>query len=132
MTKNKAKILVVDDEENVRILLQQILEEAVYGVVTACSGQEALDKLSLASINLVLLDVKMPVLDGFQTLALIRKNSNIPVIMLTGMGEVTSVRDALTLGADDYIRKPFRARELLARIETKLRRSALGPETPSR
>lgn len=123
MAESKATILVVDDEENTRILLQRILKEAAYGVVTASSGQEVLDKLSLASINLVLLDIRMPVLDGFQTLALIREQSNIPVIMLTGIDEVTSVRDALTLGADDYVRKPFHARELLARIKAKLRRA---------
>ena len=125
MTKSKATIMVVDDEENIRKLLQRMLEETGYGVVTASSGQEALDKLSLASISLVLLDIKMPEMDGFQTLALIREKSNIPVVMLTGMGEVTSVRDTLNLGADDYIKKPFRSRELLARIKAKLRRAGV-------
>ena len=123
MTEGEATILVVDDEEYVRKLLQRILEEAGYDVVTAASGREALDKLSLSNVNLVLLDIKMPGLDGFQTLDLIREQSGIPVIMLTGIGEVTSVGDALTLGADDYIRKPFRTRELLARIKAKLRRA---------
>lgn len=65
----------------------------------------------------------MPELDGFQVLDLIRQQSNVPVIMLTGRGEVTTLRDALVLDADDYIRKPFYTRELLARIEAKLRRS---------
>jgi len=123
VTEGEATILVVDDEEYVRKLLQRILEEAGYDVVTAASGREALDKLSLSNVNLVLLDIKMPGLDGFQTLDLIREQSGIPVIMLTGIGEVTSVGDALTLGADDYIRKPFRTRELLARIKAKLRRA---------
>lgn len=120
---NQKRILVVDDEEHVRKLLQRILEEAGYGVVMAASGYEALDKLPDANVNLVLLDIRMPGLDGFQTLDLMRKQSSIPVMMLTGIVEATSVRDALTLGADDYIRKPFRARELLARIEAKLRRA---------
>ena len=123
MTEGKTTILVVDDEEYVRKLLQRMLEEAGYGVVMVATGHEALDRLSHANINLVLLDIRMPGLDGFQTLNLIREQSNIPVIMLTGIGEVSSVRDALTLGADDYIRKPFRTRELLARIEAKLRRA---------
>jgi len=72
---------------------------------------------------LVLLDIRMPGLDGFQTLELIREQSNIPVIMLTAIGEVTSVKDSLALGADDYIRKPFRKGELLACIQAKLRRT---------
>ena len=123
MTEGKTTILVVDDEEYVRKVLQRVLEEAGYSLVMAATGREALDKLSHANINLVLLDIRMPGLDGFQTLNLIREQSNIPVIMLTGMGEATSVRDALTLGADDYVRKPFRTGELLARIEAKLRRA---------
>ncbi|MDO8715468.1 MAG: response regulator [Dehalococcoidales bacterium] len=123
MTEGKATILVVDDEENVRALLQRILDGAGYDTITATNGREALGKLSLTSISLVLLDVRMPELDGFQTLKLIRKQYNIPVIMVTGVGEVTSVSDALTIGADDYVKKPFQSRELLARIEAKLRRA---------
>lgn len=119
----KATILVVDDEEHVRMLLQRVLEGAGYGVVTAASGQVALDKLADAGISLVLLDIRMPELDGFQTLELIRKQYNMPVIMVTGMGEVSSVSSALTLGADDYVKKPLQPRELLARIEAKLRRA---------
>jgi DNA-binding response OmpR family regulator len=92
-------------------------------VITAVNGQEALDKLPHAKVNLVLLDIRMPGLDGFQTLDLIREHSNIPVIMLTAIGEVNSVKDSLALGADDYIRKPFRKGELLARIQAKLRRT---------
>jgi DNA-binding response OmpR family regulator len=124
---NLKRILVVDDDEYVTKLLQRILIEAVYDVVTAISGKEALDKLTGASIDLVLLDIKMPGLDGFQTLAMIRKQSNIPVIMVTGIAEVTSVNEAFNLGADDYITKPFRTGELLARINAKLRRA--GPNT---
>ena len=123
MTEGKATILVVDDDEHVRTLLQRILEGAGYGIVTATNGREALDKLALASISLVLLDVKMPELDGFQTLELMRKQYNIPVIMVTGVGEVISVSDAFSIGADDYVKKPFQSRELLARIEAKLRRA---------
>ena len=123
MPESKATILVVDDEEMVRKLLRRILEEAGYAVITATDGQEALDKLSQSKIDLVLLDLKMPELDGFQTLALIRKQSNVLVMMVTGMGEVTSVNEGLSIGADDYVTKPFSGAVLLARIEAKLRRS---------
>ena len=123
MTGEQGRILVVDDEESVRDLLQRVLKEAGYNVVTAANGQEALDKMSELSIGVVLLDIKMPGLDGFQVLDHIRQRSDIPVIMLTAIGEVTNVRDSLALGADDYIRKPFKTRELLARIQAKLRRA---------
>ncbi len=117
------RVLVVDDEEIIRNSLQRVLKEAGYDVVTAANGQEALDKMSQLKIKLVLLDIKMPGLDGFQVLDLIRKSSNVPVIMLTAVKEVTTVRDTLSLGADDYVRKPFHTRELLARIQAKLRRT---------
>jgi len=117
------RVLVVDDEEIIRNSLQRVLKEADYDVVTAANGQEALDKMSQLKIKLVLLDIKMPGLDGFQVLDLIRKSSNVPVIMLTAVKEVTTVRDTLSLGADDYVRKPFHTRELLARIQAKLRRT---------
>ncbi len=123
MSETKATILVVDDEEYIRKLISRILNDAGYGVISAASGKEALEKLGVNEVNLVLLDIKMPEMDGFQTLSLIRKQYNIPVIMVTGMGEVTSVSDALSLGADDYVKKPFQARELIARIEAKLRRA---------
>ena len=121
--KSNPKILVVDDEEIIRYSVQRVLKEAGYDAVTAANGQKALDKMSQLKIKLVLLDIKMPGLDGFQVLDLIRKSSNVPVIMLTALKEVTTVRDSLALGADDYIRKPFKTRELLARIQAKLRRS---------
>ncbi len=121
----KETILVVDDEEHVRKLLQRILGEASYGVVTAANGREALEKLSHTGISLVLLDIRMPELDGFATLKIMRQQSEIPVIMLSGMGEVTTISDTLSLGADDYVHKPFLAPVLLARIEAKLRRSKI-------
>ena len=123
MSEERATILVVDDEEHVRKLLQRILEESSYGVVTAANGRQALDRLAQSNINLVLLDIRIPELDGFETLELIRQKYEVPVIMLTGIGEVTTLRDTMALGADDYIRKPFRTTELLARVKAKLRRS---------
>jgi len=99
--KKHASILVVDDEETVLNLVQRILEEAGYSVVTAANGEEAFDKVLRDGIGLMLLDIKMPGLDGFQVLDLIRQRSNIPVIMLTGLAEVDSLLDALNNGADD-------------------------------
>ena len=116
-------ILIVDDEEHVRNFLGRILGEAGYGIFTANNGREALDKLTLDNISLVLLDIQMPELDGFATLKLIREQSEIPVIMLTGISDVTTVSNALSLGADDYVKKPFSTGELLARIGAKLRRA---------
>jgi len=123
LTRRQVSILVVDDEDTVRNLLQRILEENGYNVVIASNGYEALERLSQHKIELVLLDIKMPGLDGFSVLGRIRKTSNVPVIMLTAVKETTTVRDTLSLGADDYVRKPFNQRELLLRIKAKLRRA---------
>jgi len=121
----QVRVLIVDDEPNVREVLADILEGAGYEVLTAASGREALDKLQSENRepHLVLLDIMMPGLDGFQVLDLIRQRSSVPVIMLTARREVDTSCDALNFGADDYIRKPFRTQELLARIRAKLRRS---------
>jgi two-component system response regulator VicR len=123
MTEKQKRILIVDDEETVRDLLQRTLQKVGYDVITAANGQEALDKVSQCNVNLVLLDMKMPGLDGFQVLDGIRQRSNIPVIMLSGMRDETIKIDSLGLGADDYVVKPFNTRELLARIQAKLRRA---------
>ncbi len=122
MNQKATSILVVDDEAYIRQLLQRILEVEGYNVVTAASGQEAVDKVSSGNINLVLLDIIMPGMDGIQTLELIREKSDIPVIMVTGIGDLPSLSTSLVLGADDYIKKPFRSKELIARIKAKLRR----------
>lgn len=122
MNEPSITILVVDDEERIRTLFTRILEGAGYAVVTASNGREALEKLSQVKVGLVLLDIKMPELDGFQTLILIRKQSDVMVMMVTGMGEVTSINEALSIGADDYVTKPISSGVLLARIEAKLRR----------
>jgi len=116
-------ILVVDDEEPMRKLLRVNLSVEGYDVITASDGSSALELLEEYKPELVILDIMMPGLDGFQVLDLIRKRSNVPVIMVTARGEVTSLRDALVLGADDYVRKPFSVRELVARVRAKLRRT---------
>ncbi len=122
MTEQKATILVVDDEEYTRKLLERVLGVAHCGVVTAASGEEALRKIISNPIDLVLLDIKMPGMNGYQVLDAIRQTSDIPVIMVTGVGLETSLQTSFDLGADDYIKKPFRSSEVLARIEAKLRR----------
>jgi len=118
----KKTILVVDDEESTQNLLKAILEDAGYDLVVVSTGKEAVNIVSSGTISLVLLDIVMPDMDGFQTLELIRKKSNIPVIMMTGRDELTSLITSIDLGADDYIKKPFRSAKLLARVKAKLRR----------
>lgn len=122
MIENKAVVLVVDDEEYIRRLVTRVLSDAGYAMITAASGKEALEKLAEMPIDLVLMDIRMPELDGIQTLTLLRKQYSIPVIMVTGLGDVASISEALSIGADDYVKKPFQSRELIARIEAKLRR----------
>ena len=121
--KKHTCIMVVDDEPGVRKLLKHCLEPEGYDVITVPDGNAALALMGKCQPDLIILDIMMPGLDGFQALDIIRQRSNVPVIMLTGRGEVNALRDALALGADDYVRKPFHTRELVARIRAKLRRA---------
>lgn len=120
--KKRTSIMVVDDEQAILSLLSRILESEGYSVVGAADGESALALLERQEPDLAILDIMMPGLNGFQVLELIRQHSDIPIIMLTGNREVTALRDAVALGADDYLRKPFSTRELLARVRAKLRR----------
>ena len=119
--KGKARILVVDDDPQILDMLKCLLEDEGYVVNTAANGNSAMATLTEQKPDLVLLDISLPDLNGYQVLGLIREQSEVPVIMLTGIHEVISVRQSVNLGADDYVRKPFRPRELLARIKSKLR-----------
>ena len=121
--KNRPNIMVVDDNQEMLRMLKRTLELEGYGVAIAADGSSALALLEEWKPDLVILDIMMPGLDGFQVLDLIRRRSSIPVIMLTARREVTTLRDALVLGADDYVRKPFATRELVARVRAKLRRA---------
>ena len=121
--ENRPVILAVDDEETMLKLLRVNLPLDGYGVITASDGVSALELLEKHQPDMVILDIMMPGLNGFQVLDLIRQRSNVPVIMLTARGDVTTVRDTLALGADDYVRKPFSILELTARIKAKLRRT---------
>lgn len=129
--KSKPKILVVDDEDRSLRLVEAMLAPEGYEVVLAHSGEEGLEKIRDTCPDIVLLDIMMPGMNGYEVLRILRQRYNIPVIMLTAKKEVTSAINSLHLGADDYVRKPFRKGELLARIRAKLRRaeSELTPPT---
>jgi DNA-binding response OmpR family regulator len=115
-------ILVVDDQASVRQLLSEYLTEQGFRVVTAADGQNALYTARHDQPDLILLDVMMPKMDGYQFLRLYRQERQTPVIIITAREEETDAVLGLDLGADDYVIKPFRMRELLARIRAVLRR----------
>jgi len=119
-------ILVVDDHANVRMLIKDYLTELGYRVVTARDGAEALAVAGRETIDLVLLDIMMPNVDGFAFLRLYRKERNIPIILLTARLAESDKVAGLELGADDYVTKPFGMQELVARIRAVLRRVASG------
>ncbi|HRI57518.1 MAG: response regulator transcription factor [Anaerolinea sp.] len=119
-------ILIVDDEPRMRRFVRMNLELEGFTVSEASDGLEAVRKVREESPNLVVLDVEMPHLDGFETLAEIRRTSPAPVIMLTVRGEEEERIKGLDLGADDYVTKPFSARELVSRINAVLRRVELS------
>jgi len=122
MTKD-ITVLIVDDEKLYRHLVEVNLKTEGYKVITAVNGEEALEMLSKRNPDLVILDVVMPVLDGFSTLERIRQFNDVPVIMLTGKNEEADRVKGLNLGADDYVAKPFSATELIARVRSVLRRA---------
>jgi two-component system KDP operon response regulator KdpE len=120
-------ILVADDEPDLLNAVRLYLEDEGYQVITATNGEQALEKVRTRLPDLVVLDVMMPEMNGFEALAEIRRASNVPVIMLTVKGEESDKVRGLGLGADDYVTKPFSQRELLSRIQAVLRRA----ETPA-
>ncbi len=117
------KILVADDDKNICELLRLYLEKESFTVVTAGDGEEALSKFALENPDLILLDVMMPKLDGWQVCRELRKKSECPIIMITAKGETFDKVLGLELGADDYVVKPFDAKEIVARIKAVLRRT---------
>ncbi len=121
----KIKILVIDDDTNICELLRLYLEKEGYDVICAFDGQEALLKLSTENPSLVLLDIMLPKLDGWQVCREIRKTSQVPIIMLTAKSETFDKVLGLELGADDYISKPFDTKEVMARVKAVLRRSSV-------
>jgi DNA-binding response OmpR family regulator len=123
------KILVVDDEERMARFIRLNLEHDGFQVVEAYRGQEAMEKLRTTLPDLILLDIMMPDMDGFEVLKIVREVSDVPVIMLTAKGEEDDKVKGLELGADDYITKPFSPRELVSRIKAVLRRSEIQGES---
>ncbi|MCG7991815.1 MAG: response regulator [Candidatus Thiodiazotropha lotti] len=121
-------ILVVDDHQEIRTLLQRFLTDHGYRITTASNGVEMKKRLQDAAIDLIVLDLMMPGEDGLTLCRNLRAESNIPVIMLTAMGEETDRIIGLEMGADDYLAKPFNPRELLARIKAVMRRIGTMPE----
>ena len=121
-TAAKETILVVDDEASIRRILETRLSMIGYQVVTACDGEEAIAAFRSTMPDLVVLDVMMPKLDGYGVCQELRKESDVPIVMLTALGDVADRITGLELGADDYVVKPFSPKELEARIRCVLRR----------
>jgi DNA-binding response OmpR family regulator len=124
------RVLVVDDEADIRELVRELLGRAGYDVLEAPNGSEALRVFYAQQPDFVILDVQMPVLDGWETLARIREVSDVPVLMLTARAEELDKVRGLRAGADDYITKPFGRQELLARVGANLRRAGGREKTP--
>ncbi len=118
------KILVVDDTRNVQVLLSDFLGSQDFEVLTASDGYEALEAVHTSSPDLILLDIMMPNMDGYQFITQLRRESEIPVIMITAKQQEADLIHGFDLGADDYVTKPFRMRELLVRMRAVLRRAA--------
>ena len=126
-------VLIVEDDKNIQELLQMYLEKEGYAVTTADDGGQGLTKFRAIKPDLVLLDVMMPVMDGWAVCKAIRADSQTPVIMLTAKGETDDKVTGLKSGADDYITKPFEMKEVLARMEAVLRRTGtVATETKAR
>ena len=124
-------VLVCDDEKDIVAALKIYLEAEGYHVLTAFNGREALEVFAREPVDLILLDIMMPGMDGITTMSRLREQSNVPVIFLTAKYEDTDKVLGLNVGADDYITKPFNAVEMLARVRSQLRRYLqLGGSAP--
>jgi two-component system alkaline phosphatase synthesis response regulator PhoP/two-component system response regulator ResD len=123
-------ILVVDDEANIRELARIYLEQEGYRVVTANDGRQALDSVQSEEPSLMILDLMLPELDGWEICRRVRASSNLPILMLTARDDDIDKIVGLELGADDYLTKPFNPRELVARVRAILRRTTLAVQPP--
>lgn len=121
--KDRPRILVVDDEPDTVILLKHIFQREGFDVSGAISGKEAIKKVSEVNPNLIMLDIMMPELDGWQTFQQLRKLSDLPVIVISAVNQTENVVKALQMGVDDYITKPFDQAEVVARANSVLRRA---------
>lgn len=131
----KQKVLIVDDDENISELISLYLEKEQYDTETALNGEEALQLIEVYNPDLILLDLMLPGIDGYEVCQQVRKTRDIPIIMLSAKGEVFDKVLGLKMGADDYMVKPFDANELIARVSAVLRRSGTSksedPQTTS-
>ena len=121
------KVLIVDDDKNICDLLRLYLEKEGYSVILSHDGEEAVVKFNALKPDIVLLDVMLPGLDGWQVCREIRKKSNIPILMITAKSDTFDKVLGLELGADDYIVKPFDSKEVIARIKAVVRRTGQSP-----
>jgi DNA-binding response OmpR family regulator len=129
MVKKKSRILVVDDDINVLQMLQHMLQMKGYEVITAESGEAALNMFNQISPSLVLLDLMLPGIEGIEVCRYIRRFSKIPILIVTAKGTIDEKVEGLTLGGDDYITKPFSTQELVARVAAAIRRSNFQKKT---
>lgn len=129
MVKSKQRILIVDDEPRLVRLVREVLGVAGFEVLEAAEGETALELLVLERPDLVLLDILLPEgMDGYEICGRIREFSKVPIIMLTAKAQEADLVKGFDVGADDYITKPFSAKELIARVKSALRRSAASEE----
>ena len=126
MSSEAPRILLVDDEQSIQTLLTYPLRKDGYDVITASTGQEALDRFREGQFDLVVLDVMLPEVDGYDVCRRLRAESAVPIIMLTAKAEELDKVLGLELGADDYITKPFSMREFRSRVKAVLRRAELS------
>ena len=124
------RVLVVDDDVNVRDVVRRYLQHAGYDVALAGTGEEALDVADHAPPDLVVLDLMLPGIDGFEVCRRLRQRGSVPVVMLTARGDEDDRIAGLQLGADDYVAKPFSPRELVLRVGSVLRRASTEPTPP--
>ena len=122
-TEDRQRILLADDEASIRRILETRLKMAGYDVVTAADGEEAVNAFNKYNPDLVVLDVMMPKMDGYGVTREIRRTADVPIIILTALGDVSERITGLELGADDYVIKPFSPKELEARVKAVLRRT---------
>ena len=128
----KQRILTVDDELSILKFLRSNLEDRGYTVISATNGEEALHMIEMELPDLIILDVMMPKMDGFEVCRRLREWSQIPIIMLSARGDESDKVQCLDLGADDYIVKPFGANELMARVSAVLRRTKAAGASPTK